>query len=235
MSSFTNRLHRLFGAALLLIACLAHGAAPNRAPDFTALPRSAKILVMPADIELFSISAGGVVEPKAEWTEAAQRHVHAALQQRSSTLGLKTLELSEADADEHAEISALHAAVARSIAVHHFGQSSLALPTKNGKLDWSMGDAVAPLKARSNAEYSLFIWIRDSYASAERQATMVMMALLGVGLPGGSQQAYASLVDLSNGRIVWFNQLRRASGDLREAAKAAESIGTLLNDFPEAK
>ena len=58
---------------------------------------------------------------------------------------------------------------------------------------------------------------------------------LGVGLPGGSQQAYASLVDLSNGRIVWFNQLRRASGDLREAAKAAESIGTLLNDFPEAK
>ena len=37
------------------------------------------------------------------------------------------------------------------------------------------------------------------------------MALLGVGLAGGSQTGYASLVDLRTGRVVWFNNLASAA------------------------
>jgi hypothetical protein len=78
----------------------------------------------------------------------------------------------------------------------------------------------------------LFTWVRDSYASAERVAMMVGLALLGVGVGGGAQVGYASLVDLESGQVLWFNQLRRASGDLREAAKATESVEALLTGFP---
>ena len=56
--------------------------------------------------------------------------------------------------------------------------------------------------------------------------------LLGVGIAGGSQIGYASLVDLNDGRIVWFNDLRRASGDLREAEPAKETVEVLLKGFP---
>jgi hypothetical protein len=130
---------------------------------------------------------------------------------------------------------ALHAAVARSINLHHGIGGMWALPTKNGQLDWSFGDALRPLKHKSGANYALFIWIRDSYASAERVAAMVLMAVLGVGLSGGSQQGYASLVDLDTGRVLWFNSLARASGDLREPAKAVETVDTLLAGFPAAR
>ena len=98
-----------------------------------------------------------------------------------------------------------------------------------------MGDSIKPLKDKTGADYALFTWIRDSYASPERKAAMVAMALLGVGLQGGAQVPYASLVDLNTGRVVWFNVLRRASGDLREAAPAVETVQALLSGFPDTK
>ena len=219
----------------LLAAGVAQAQSRNLAEGFTTLPRGARVAVLPTDIELFSISGGGVLEPKADWTDAASRHFKAALLQKKKALGLVSVELSERDADELDEINALHGAIARSIAMHHFGPGFLNLPTKDGKLDWSLGEAVQPVRARTGAEYALFSWVRDSYASSERVAAMVVLALLGVGVPGGMQVGYASLVDLSDGRVVWFNRLLRSSGDLREADKAAETIDALLEQFPLSK
>ncbi len=226
-------------AALLLTSAGARpvyaqaGASKNLAPGFSSLAKSATVVIMPTDIELFSISGGGVLEPKADWTEAASKFFRTALVTKEAALGVKTAELTESQADQVAELNFLHAAVARAIALHHFGP--LALPTKEGRLDWSLGDAVREIKKLSGADYALFTFVRDSYASDERKAAMVAMALLGVGLVGGSQVGYASLVDLDTGRVVWFNRLQRASGDLRESAKAAETVGVLLEQFPSAK
>lgn len=202
------------------------------APGFTGLAPSAKVLLMPVDVELFSLSAGGVAEPKADWTAAARTHMKAAVLQRREALKLDAVEVSEAEADDFAEQVGLHAAVANSIALHHGFGGMWSLPTKEGQLLWSFGDAMAPLAAKTGARYALFMWVRDSYASAERKAVMVGMALLGVGLGGGVQIGYASLVDLHSGEVVWFNHLARGTGDLREAGPAAESIDALLTQFP---
>ncbi len=226
----------LFAAGLPCVATVqALAQEQNLAPGFAALTKNAKVVVMPTDIELFSISGGGVVEPKADWTEAASRHFKAALAEKKRKLGVSTTELSEKDADELAEVNTLHAAVARSIATHHFGPGFLNLPTKEGKLDWSLGDAVKGIREKTGANYALFSWIRDSYASAERVATMIVMAMLGVGVGGGVQIGYASLVDLNTGQVVWFNRLLRGTGDLREAGPAAETLESLLDKFPAAK
>lgn len=203
----------------------------NLAPGFTNRPVNSKLVVVPVDMELFSISAGGVPEPRADWTEAAGNHFRTSLKAMQPVFGTTTLSLAEADLDELSEINALHGAVAQSVSLHHL-PGFIKLPTKNDQLDWSMGDSVKPLKDKTGADYALFIWIRDSYASSERKAAMVAMALFGVGLQGGSQIGYASLVDLNSGRVVWFNMLRRASGDLREEASAMETVATLLNSFP---
>src|SRR5690349_20803875 len=118
--------------ALLFVPAIAFAQVPNVAPGFTTLPKGAKVAIMPSDIELFSISGGGVAEPRADWTEAANRHFKAALEKKKQALALNTVEVSEKDADELAELNALHAAVARAIATHHFGPPSLHLPTKDG-------------------------------------------------------------------------------------------------------
>jgi hypothetical protein len=208
----------------------------NLAPGFTSVPKGTKVVLMPTDIELFSVSAGGVLEPKADWTEAASKYFKSAMVEKQKKLGLSMIELSGAQADEADEINALHGAVARAIAVHHFGP--LSLPTKDGKLDWSMGEPVQLIKKMTGADYALFSWVRDSYASDERKAAMVAIAVLTLGravATGGMQTGYASLVDLNTGRVMWFNRLTRASGDLREADKAAETIDSLLDTFPVAQ
>jgi hypothetical protein len=228
----------LIATALVSAGAVAQSAASNAnvaqsknlATGFASLPKGAKVVLMPVDIELFSISGGGVAEPKADWTEMATKHFKAALVAKKKTLGLESIELSERDADEFEEINNLHGAVARAIALHHFGQ--LNLPTKGGKLDWSLGEAVYPIRQKTGADYAIFNWVRDSYASSERKAAMVMLALVGVGIGGGIQTGYSSLVDLNTGRIVWFSRLLRASGDLREPEPAAETVRALLETFP---
>ena len=201
------------------------------APGFHARAAASRLLIMPAEMELFSISAGGVEEPKADWTEAAQKNFKAALAQRRAQLGSNAVELTEAQLDEFAELSALHRAVAEAVVMHH-SRRGKKLPTKNDRLDWSLGDAVRPLKAKTGADYALFTWMRDSYASGERKATMFALALLGAISTGGTQTGYASLVDLNTGRIVWFNDVDRWSGDLREPSTALETVDTLLKGFP---
>jgi hypothetical protein len=224
-------------ALLVFVGCTGPVSAQskNLAPGFTALPKDAKIAIVPTDIELFSLSAGGIPEPKADWTAAANKYFKAALIEKKKALGATAVEMSDKDADDVAEVSALHAAIARAIAMHHFGPGFLNLPTKDGKLDWSLGEPARLIRDKTGADYALFSWIRDSYASAERVATMIVLAIAGIGVPGGSQVGYASLVDLSTGQIVWFNRLARPSGDLREPAKAAETLDALLRDFPAAK
>ena len=208
------------------------------APGFTELSKAARVVLMPIDVELFSLSAGGVAEPRADWTEAALRHMNGAMTAKTSALGLNATLMSEQAADEFAEQVGLHAAVARSIALHHGMGGVWRLPTKEDRLDWSFDDSMKPLHEKTGARYALFVWVRDSYASAERKAAMVAMAVIGAAfgagiiLAGGSQTGYASLVDLETGRVVWFNRLARDKGDMREPAAAAESIEALLTGFP---
>ncbi len=218
--------------AVVLAPALAQTPPRNLAPGFTALPRDARLAVVPLDVELFELSAGGVLVPKADWTEAAAKHMGAALHRKAAALGLASQFVDDKVADEQAELLHLHAAVARAIAIHHIG--GLKLPTKENRLDWSFGEAMKPLRDATGTRYGLFTWVRDSYASAERKAMMIGLALLGIGVGGGAQVGYASLVDLETGRVLWFNQMVSMSGDLRDEKSATAMVDSLLAGFPGA-
>ena len=214
-------------AAFLLLALpLAAIAQARLADGFTQLPAGASIVLMPADIELFEISAGGVFEPRADWTKVAVAQIERGLRSR----GALWKEFPAGNDPAIDGVLRLHRAVADAIIVHHFGP--LKLPTKEGRLDWTLGPDAAPLAGRTGADYALFTWVRDTYASDTRKATMVVGALVGAALGGGVQSAYMSLVELKTGRVVWFNRVRRMSGDLREGEAAAETLDALLMGFP---
>ena len=218
--------------AIALAIAAPAGAQSNRAEGFTQLPQNAKIALMPLDVELFEVSVGGVAEPRADWTTAALKHLNDVYRERQEKAGLQIVDMKDDTSEEVEELNALHGAVGTAITVHHFGPLKLA--TKEGKLDWSLGSEANALRQRSGAEYALFMFIRDNYASKERIAAMIVGALFGVGIaPGGIQMGYASLVELQTGRIVWFNRLLRGSGDLRERDAARETLDALLADFPK--
>ena len=233
MPTFRFRGGQALLLALLLAAAPAWAEDPpaHLAPGFTARTADSRLVVLPADMELFSVSAGGVIEPRADWTDAAQKNFVSALATQGKRLGTRVTVLDAAQGDEFADIVNLHRAVAEAINMHH-RTGFLELSTKGKALDWSLGDAVRPLKERTGADYALFTWVRDSYASNERKAAMLALAMIGAISLGGEQEGYASLVDLNTGRVLWFNRIDRMSGDLREPAPAVETVETLLKDFP---
>lgn len=100
-------------ALLLSGPAAAQAASRNLAPGFSALPKNATLLIAPPDVELFSVTAGGVLEPRADWTAAAQKHMKEALEKFHEQNNLKVVHLSDKDADENGELLSLNAAVAR--------------------------------------------------------------------------------------------------------------------------
>jgi hypothetical protein len=91
-----------------------------------------------------------------------------------------------------------------------------------------------PLGKEHNADYALFVYMKDSYATAGRAAVMIFAALMGVhGVQGGVQVGHASLVDLNSGDVSWFNIVGRGTGDLREAKPAIETVNALMSNFPK--
>ena len=148
----------------------------------------------------------------------------------SSTAAIRS---SNVPAETIAELERLHGAVGNSIALHKYlGEN---LPTKRGKgLDWTLGNQAVALGQRTGMDYALFLHAEDSFASTGRVALQVLGiagCLVGFCAPnmgGGSQFAYASLVNLRTGEVVWFNVLQSRIGDIRTPEGAAVMVERLL-------
>jgi hypothetical protein len=220
--------------ALSLGGC-AQTTALTRKPD-GARPASPRILVMPSDVQLSELTAGGMLEPKAEWTEKAQGHIAAALRRHLEARNARLVpyEAPETDrsrAHRHVQLLKLHDAVGGAIIFHKYGPPQLRLPTKED-FDWTLGRGATALRDEYGADYALFVLFRDTYASAGRVALIVGAAILGVGLPAGQQVGFASLVDLQTGDVAWFNRLLDPSGDLRSGEPARKAVDKLLAELP---
>jgi hypothetical protein len=196
--------------------------------------RATTIVLMPLDVELSELTAGGLPAPKAEWTETALTHMRAALQAEAKKRDVVLVDYhpeqgSGEDQAAGQELEKLHRAVGGAVLVHQY-LAGQALPSKKGKFDWSLGPSVAAISRSHEADYAMFVFVRDSYASAGRVAAIMIGAMLGVGIPGGSQVGFASVVDLKTGDIVWFNRLIRTVGDLRTPEAATETVQALVGD-----
>lgn len=230
----------LLAATVAMLAACAPMATQRQAAQLgREAGRDPVIVVMPLDVELSELTAGGLEEPRAEWTTAALEHMRAALETEAKHYRVKLVDYqpdrgTPEDQATSLELLRLHRAVGGSVLVHRY-LPGLQLPTKGEKFDWSLGPAVAAI-ARNHAtderpaDYALFLFVRDSYASAGRVAIMVVAAIAGVGIPGGAQVGFASVVDLKTGDIVWFNRLVRGHGDLRTPDAAAETVKALVSD-----
>ena len=195
-----------------------------------------KILLMPLDVELSSLQASGMTEPKAEWTENAKHLMLDELRRVQTERGFSLLEFDPKRVDNSPQspliaTQKLHRVVGQSILFHKY--SGAALPTKKERFDWTLGSETSAVGQEFGADYGLFLYVRDSYTSAGRVAMQVFAAAFGVGLQGGTQVGFTSLVDLRSGNVVWFNVLQDNGGDLRSEKGAATTIANLLEDMPQ--
>jgi hypothetical protein len=205
------------------------------------------IVIIQPDIELSLVTAGGMQEPRKAWSDNARRlypaAVHALLESRHASQKPDYTVPDNLDPTSRlGQILRLNQAVALSIA--QFSQPMNVLATKKdpvtGKplMDWTLGPGVSELRDATGADYALFTYIRDSYASEGRAALRVLGFIAGAALGsyldigGGMQVGVATIVDLRTGKVVWFDLLARQSGDLRDAKGTKSTVDQLLKDLP---
>jgi hypothetical protein len=242
---------RAFMAALAAVS-LATSSAMAGNKDYAiqgySLPadKPVTIVVMRPDVEVGLLQAGGLPEPNADWTRSAREHLQSAIEanQKARRIDVRTFDAAEGEAVQLiGDYEALHRAVADSILLFAYGSKlpSKKIPGGKGdgkyRFDWTMGPGTQRIGDLSGGNYALFLFTRDNFASAGRQA-MQVMGLLGcvVGfctiVGGGQHVSYASLVELSSGNIVWFNIQRGSKGDIREKEGAQGLIDALLASMP---
>jgi hypothetical protein len=192
-----------------------------------------RIILMPPDIRYYLLTAGGISEPHAEWTEAAQANFTVAIENFADSIGT---DLTIVDPDNlgatHIEYEKLHSAVGLTILQHQFGAFKLPSKGHGEVFDWSLGPEVSALADEHDADYGLFVYYRDYQASGGRVAFAILAAAAGVGVTTGTEHGFASLVDLRTGDIVWFNVVNVGAGELRDAASAAATVDSLFSDIP---
>ena len=198
LAKFTHFATILF-ALTLLSGCATTGNKSTRS-SLDSLHTTSNVLLMPVDVELSVLTAGGELEPRADWTESAKDYMNNAFIEHQRTRNSRLISYhSPDDADplsgQLAEIERLHGVVGQSILLHEFIQG-YKLPSKE-EFNWTLGPKVQALKeTNENADYALFVFVRDSYSSSGRVAMQIAAAILGVSLQGGLQVGFASLVDL---------------------------------------
>ncbi len=129
------------------------------------------------------------------------------------------------------QLMRLHEAVGQSVVTYEYGPYRL--PTKADGFQWTLGEGAQTLAEQYGADYALFTYGRGTYASGGRIATMVVLSVVGVSVPLGSQQAFTSLVDLRTGQIIWFNMaVAGPQADMRNPEGADSLVASLLKDAP---
>jgi hypothetical protein len=240
MTPRTLSLRLLLLVLLLSLASAAGAYTKNRvATDANGNPVriSGSVVIVEPNIELSEVLAGGVEEPRREWSEAARRLYPEEVHRRLQAAG--TRQQPDYDIPDNlpsdtrlGQILRLNEAVSISILAYTSPGNQLA--TKRGKkLDWTLGPGVEELRKATGADYALFTYVRDSYTSAGRKALRVVgLLLLGGDIGGGRQIGVTTLVDLRTGQVVWFNVLAKQTGDLRDASGAQKTAESMLRGIP---
>jgi hypothetical protein len=208
------------------------------------------VALLPAEIKVFQIDAGGVREEMAEWSAQAHTNIIAAVENelraklKAEVKFLNEESLSEEKA-RFEETRALYAAVAAMIFIHTFPNPNFPshlFDDKRKNFDYSLGSEVSALAPGAAA--LLILDAQDHVWTAGRQALQALGVILGIGaavgtgavvMPqlGGGTSVRAALVDGATGDILWINAIGSGAGkDLRNPTSANDMVSQLFKDFP---
>ncbi len=218
-------------ACLCLAACTTTSTKLGIA-DSAKPAAGARILLLKPDVQLAVLTAGGVDEARADWSQQGRDNLEHEIQAQltSKAYAFRTADPNALMSGRVGQLLRLHQAVGQSILAYGYAD---ALPTKKGSFNWTLGEGAQTLGQSEGADYALFVHANGDYASGGRVATAIGLAIVGVSVPLGSQTLFASLVDLKTGKVVWFNTALAGPGaDMRDPKGAASLTTDLLKNIP---
>jgi len=208
-------------------------------PEFEKRFKSASVAALiPPDVEVYELSAGGVSELRDDWCETGRKNVVDAIKKNcgDKRIDVREVAIDKELEDELEDLLALYRAVSVSIGLHVYGQ--FVFPDKVQRFEYSIGP-IDNLLQKFGADYLMFVFGIDEISTAGRKALSTAAAVIGamagvIMLPqGGLTVVSIALVD-SSGTILWFNiKGGRGGYDLRDCDSAASIVSALLAELPD--
>lgn len=205
-------------------------------PDAATTMAGFKVVVVdPLDAELSELSTGGVAERRDDWTKQAADNIAAAIATERGWSVPATVATEHADAvrGESEEVQAL----LRAITLNQIMRGFSGFPVRaDAPLTYNTG-ALAQHTAALGSDAVLFVFVRNSYATAGRKGLMafsfVAAAFTGVAIVPmmGSDLNSAALV-ARDGTVLWFNS-SIGGADPRTPEGARELTKQLLAGLPK--
>lgn len=234
----------LFSLATLLIAALVPVAAQAAdTPHWVhykwlggkpALPN--KVVVLPVNIEVVEVSAGGVQEKVPDWSREAAQNVFKALSAAiNKQRNMKVVTApnfagaAASNVDEHLALYKLVVNTASKIGWEH----------KIKRFDYGIGPGLRAIANETGADAAIMVYGRDHVSTAGRKARAVVGHIPIVNIftgPApklGHSFVHIGMIDLRTGDLLWMNSnYRDGSTNLRDADDAAKMVNEIFEWYP---
>ena len=197
------------------------------------LPR--KVVVLPVNIEVVEVSAGGVEEKVPDWSKEASQSVFKALSAAIDKQKLKELATphfagdSAANVDEHLALYKLVVGTATTTGWRH----------KIKRFDYSIGPGLRAIADSSGVDVAVMVYGRDYVSTAGRVARAVagnipiVNIFTGPAPQLGHSYIHVGVVDLKTGDLLWMNSnYREGSTNLRDPDDAAKMVREIFKWYP---
>lgn len=202
--------------------------------DSTKLPQ--KVVVLPVNIEVVEVTAGGIEEEVPDWSAEANKSVvkslSAAIKDDGTLSEVKGPRLSgktSAVMDEHLALYKLVVDTASNINWKH----------KARRFDYSIGPGLKKLRSKTGADVAVMVYGRDHVSTAGRKVKAIagnipfVNILTGAPPKLGYSFIHIGMVDLRTGDVLWMNsEYRAGASNLRNFEDANEIIGSLFEWYP---
>ena len=230
-------------SVLILVAVLSGCATTSlvyHSPDAQFPPLEPSVVVLPSDVVVSRLTAGGDLEARLDWSEEVSSALGAALREQLYSRGVRFIEYGDALRDQDVDairqtnvlLDAIELTQLKAAGLTQRGTRSM-----GGDRDYILGESERNGIQEFDTDYALLIVLRANRASGGRVATAVLASLAGIPIEMSSLQFRSALIDLRDGHVKWANFDDSALQDVGDLLKANESkwssaVDHLLSDFP---
>lgn len=195
-----------------------------------------KLVVLPINIEMMEVTAGGVKEEVPEWSDTAAKNIYnslSALIKKDANLEqVEFPRLSSKDSAVLEEHMALYNLVVNTA-------SRTDLDHKLRRFDYGIGPGLDMLRKKTGADAAMLIYGRDEVSTAGRITQSVLGYIPIINIFTGAQTAmgdsyiHVGIVDLKTGDLLWMSsEYRDDTTDLRDADDAEDMVEEVFEWYP---
>ncbi len=195
-------------------------------------PLNPKVLILPPDVVISKLNAGGTTEPVAEWSQDVTETLESVLAEKFYEQGVQFIPYGYTEIqDEHVDVirqaNVMMDAVELAQVREGIGASR----------NYALGKGSLESLDGYPADYLMITVVRGNVATGGRVGVALLGAIAGVTVEMNSTQFRVGVFDLRDGQLKWANFDNDALAEVGNLVNANEdrwsnAVDHLLTEFP---